>query len=79
VTTTPRAARATLVAAAALAGGCSSTGPRTSTDSGHLALRLGIGRRTCLGQPISNDLTGQTFTLSKGTSSDLLSTWAAAW
>ena len=64
------------VAALALAAGCSSSGPKNlDRFLGTWRFDSGTAGGMCLGMPISNDVTGQSFTLVKGTSSDILSTF----
>jgi hypothetical protein len=65
------------LASLSLAVGCSSSGPKASTDKfvGTWAFTSGTVGGTCLGQNISNNLAPQTFTLAKGTTSDLLFTF----
>jgi hypothetical protein len=60
-----------------LAAGCSSTGPKNVDNFvGTWTFSSGTFQATCPPPipPYSNDLTGQTVTLTKGTSSDLVST-----
>jgi hypothetical protein len=59
-----------------VAAGCSSTGPKNvDRFLGTWRFDTGMAGGTCLGMPISNDVTGQSFTLAQGTSSDILSTF----
>jgi hypothetical protein len=65
------------VAALALGGGCSSTGPKAGTEKfvGAWTFDSGALNATCMGlPPFASGLTGQTVTLTTGTKSDLVST-----